>query len=312
MFAKFAALAFAVPLLVLTPRAADGAPAERNDIVGDTRVYTARYEDTVPQLARRFGLGFVELMAANPGIDPWLPGEGREVLLPTAHILPEGPRKGIVINLSDLRLYYYRRDGSVVTYPVGIGRDFWETPEIRSSIVLKRKDPTWRPPASIRRENPDLPAQIGPGPDNPLGAFAMNLGHGAYVIHGTNKPAGVGRRVSHGCIRLYPEDIEALFAEVRRGTPVRIVHQEIKIGWSGGVLYLEAHPSQEQADEVEQGRIPDYGVDIPAVMDKLAKLPDSERIDFDWAAIEQALRERRGVPVRISRNDDAALAPAVD
>lgn len=312
MFAKLATSVLAVLILAQVPGSARGASADRNDIVGETAVYRARYEDTVPRLARQFGLGFVEMMAANPGIDPWLPGEGREVLVPTAHILPDGPRKGIVINLSDLRLYYFRRDGSVVTYPVGIGRDYWETPEIRSRIVLKRKDPTWRPPASIRREEPDLPAQIGPGPENPLGAYAMNLGHGAYVIHGTNKPMGVGRRVSHGCIRLYPEDIEALFAEVRRGTPVRIIHQEIKIGWSGGVLYIEAHPSQEEADQIEEGRTPVYGVDIPAVMDRLAKLPDSDSIDFDWAAIEQALRERRGVPVPIARSEGAALAPSVD
>ena len=309
---KFAtALLFSL-FLALLPRGADGASDERNDVVGENRVYLAHYEDTLPRLARRFNVGFVELMAANPGIDPWLPGEGREILVPAAHLLPDGPRKGIVINLSDLRLYYFRRDGSILTYPVGIGRDYWETPEIRSSIVLKRKDPTWRPPASIRREKPDLPAQIGPGPDNPLGAFAMNLGHGAYVIHGTNKPMGVGRRVSHGCIRLYPEDIENLFTEVRRGTPVRIIHQEIKIGWYRNELYLEAHPSQEQADDIEAGRVPEYSADIPAVMDRLSKLPDADRLKLDWGTIERALLERRGVPVQITRSGGTDRLPPLD
>ena len=301
MFAKFAALSLAAVCVSLLPGDLKAVSPDRNDLVGQNSYYTAKYEDTISGLAREFGLGFVELMAANPGVDPWLPGKGREIMIPGAHILPDGPRRGIVINLSDLRLYHFQRDGSVVTYPVGIGRDYWETPELHSKVVLKRKDPTWRPPASIRKEKPDLPAQIGPGPDNPLGAYAMNLNHGAYVIHGTNKPAGVGRRVSHGCIRLYPEDIEALFGQVKRGTPVRIIHQEIKIGWFAGDLYIEAHPSQEQADDVEIGRTPDYAVDIPAMMDRLSKIPDADQIELDWSVIEQALRERRGVPIKISR-----------
>ena len=301
MFAKAAATALAVLLFALIPRGVAGATDHGNDIVGENALYIARYEDTLPRLARRFDLGFVELMAANPGIDPWLPGEGREVLLPSAHILPDAPRKGIVINLAELRLYYFRRDGSVLTHPIGIGRAYWKTPEITTVITRKRKNPVWVPPASIRAERPDLPAQVSPGPDNPLGDFAMNLGYDAYVIHGTNKPLGVGRRVSHGCIRLYPEDIAALFPEVRTGTPVRIVDQEIKIGWSGGVLFLEAHPSQDQADEIEAGKRPLFWVDLPGLMIRLSTMPGAAEADLDWALIEQTLRERRGVPVPISR-----------
>lgn len=300
MFSKVATAGLALLLAMLAPREAASAPQEGEDIIGETGYYVTRYEDTIPQLARRFDLGFVELMAANPGVDPWLPGAGRQLLLPLRRILPDVPRKGIVINLAELRLYYFRRDGSVVTHPVGIGRDYWQTPEIRSTISLKRKDPTWTPPASIRAERPNLPAQIGPGPDNPLGDYAMNINYGAYVIHGTNKPLGVGRRVSHGCIRLYPEDIEALFAEVPTGTPVHIIDHEIKLGWSGGALYLEAHPGQKQADAIEAGETPDYHVDIPGLMIRLLEIPGASDLQLDWPLIEATLQERRGVPVRIS------------
>jgi len=301
MSARVAAKAFAVILALSFPRETAGAPRQFEDIIGEATTYVARYEDTMPRLARRFDLGFVELMAANPGVDPWLPGAGREVVVPAAHILPDAPREGIVINLAELRLYYFRRDGTVATFPVGIGRAYWETPEIHTAITLKREAPVWTPPASIRAEHPDLPAQIGPGPDNPLGDFAMNLGHGSYVIHGTNKPLGVGRRVSHGCIRLYPEDIAVLFPEVRTGTSVRIISQEIKMGWSGSALFLEAHPSEKQVDEIEAGGTPEYWVDMPGIMVRIANTPGAADADLDWALIEKTLRERRGVPVRISR-----------
>lgn len=298
---RLAVAAIAVFLTTLGPCAAAATQQRGEDIVGSTRRHVTRYEDTMARLARTFDLGFVELMAANPGVDAWLPGEGRVIVVPSAHILPDGPRRGIVINLAELRLYHFRPDGSVVTYPVGIGREYWETPAIETTISLKREKPTWTPPASIRSERPDLPAQIGPGPDNPLGDFAMNLAVGSYVIHGTNKPLGVGRRVSHGCLRLYPEDIAALFAEVKVGTPVRIIDQEIKLGWSGGALFLEVHPGQAHADEIEAGRSPVYEVDMPAIMALLANIPGADEVELDWGVIEKTMRERRGIPVRISR-----------
>lgn len=287
---------------MLMPRGAFSAgEPQASDIVGRMAVHEVRHEETIPRLAQRYGLGFVELMAANPGVDPWLPGEGRKVMLPSAHILPDAPREGIVINLAELRLYHFRRDGSVATYPVGIGRDYWETPQISTAITLKRKNPVWTPPASIRAEKPYLPAQIGPGPDNPLGDFAMNLGFDSYVIHGTNKPLGVGRRVSHGCIRLYPEHIAILFDEVSPGTPVRIISQEIKFGWSDGALFLEAHASQEHADAIETGAIANYPMDVSSIAALLATVPGAADADLDWPLIEMTVRERRGVPIQISR-----------
>jgi L,D-transpeptidase ErfK/SrfK len=301
MFAKAAVTAlaatFALAAPVLTTPAAASDIVE--DVVGQNSVYVTRYEDTILQVARDLGMGFVELLAANPGIDPWLPGEGREVLVPGAHVLPDAPRKGIVVNLAELRLYHFRKDGSVETFPVGIGRDYWETPAFTSRITRLRKDPVWRPPASIRAEKPELPAVVPAGPDNPLGAYALSLAHGAYVIHGTNKPLGVGRRVSHGCIRMYPEDIEAMFPEMTSGLPVRIVNQEIKIGWSGDDLFLEAHPSQQQADLIEAGEILEHFVNMPEMMIQLAEFPGAEEADLDWPLIEQTLRERNGVAVRI-------------
>ncbi|MEM9783740.1 MAG: L,D-transpeptidase family protein [Pseudomonadota bacterium] len=304
MMARSAARSFFAALLLLAialpAPGARATGAEPDDLIGQAAVYTARHEDSLPQLARELGVGFVALMAANPGIDPWLPGEGREMLVPRAHLLPEGARRGIVINLAELRLYHFRRDGSVATYPVGIGRDYWETPRLNTKITRKRRNPTWVPPASIRAEKPDLPASVGPGPDNPLGDFALNLGYDAYVIHGTNKPLGVGRRVSHGCIRLYPEDIAALFEEVGTGVPVQIVDQEIKLGWSGGALWIEAHPGQSYADAVEAGEQPDYYVDLPGLMIRLAEMPGAAELELDWDLIERVLRERRGVPVQIS------------
>jgi L,D-transpeptidase ErfK/SrfK len=311
-----AALAIAALALLLMHPLPGGAATslERaEDIIGRTAIHVTRYEDTLPRLARRHGVGFVELMAANPGVDPWLPGAGREVLVPTAHILPDAPRRGIVINLAELRLYFFGADGGIDTYPVGIGRDYRETPLLETTVIRKRRDPAWTPPQSIRAGRPGLPARVEPGPDNPLGAFALDLRHDAYVIHGTNRPSGVGRRVSHGCIRLYPEHVERLFARVATGTPVKIIDEPVKLGWSDGALWLEAHPGQDHADAVEAGRTPDYRVDIPGLMVRIVAIPGAADLDLDWPAMERALRERRGVPVRVSHPPrSGSTAPTAD
>lgn len=305
MLTKISSAALLVCAVALIPSTqAIGADLELRDgtdLIGEVREYTAYHEDTLEGIARNFGMGFVEMITANPGVDPWLPGAGQPILIPSAYLLPDAPRTGIVVNLPEMRLYHFRRDGTVGTYPVGIGREAWETPELRTRIVRMRKDPTWVPPASIRREKPDLPASIGPGPDNPLGAYAMSLSAGAYVIHGTNKPAGVGRRVSSGCIRLYPEDIEHLFLHSGNGVPVRIVSQEIKVGWSDGELYIEAHPSERLADVIESGEIIQHPVDLTAFLLELSQLPGAEEANIDWAILEQVLSERRGIPVRVTR-----------
>ncbi len=205
------------------PAAATPAPAGRvnGDIYGEL-IKTVTWEsDNLLDIARAEHLGLIEVMAANPGVDPWLPGAGKELVLPTAHILPSGPRQGIVINLSELRIYYFDPERGVYTFPIGVGREGFGTPIGSSKVVRKAAGPTWYPTPGKRADDPDLPAVVPPGPDNPLGEFALYLGWPTYLMHGTNKPYGVGRRVSRGCIRLYPEDIAFLFKQAKVGTPVR-------------------------------------------------------------------------------------------
>lgn len=224
------------------------------DVVGEVRIIEAVHEDTFVRLARLHDVGYNELRRANPDVDPWLPGEGTQIVIPTRYVLPQAPRRGIVINVPELRLYYYPQSGDrVITHPISIGRQDWATPYGTTSVVRKAVDPTWYPPESVRQEhlekNDPLPAVVPPGPDNPLGTRAMYLGFPGYLLHGTNMPAGVGMRVTHGCVRLFPEDVESLFDVVDIGTPVALVNQPYKLGWGSDGLYLEAHsPLEEEAD----------------------------------------------------------------
>lgn len=219
------------------------------DIVGVVQVTTSTKDDTLTDIARRFNVGYEEIVRANPGIDPWIPGEGRQIVVPTQFVLPNAPREGIVINVAQMRIFYYppAKKGEaqlVYTHPIGIGRVGWATPLGTTKVVRQKKDPTWYPPVSVikeHRENgEELDKAVGPGPDNPLGRYAFYLGWPSYLIHGTNKPAGVGLRSSHGCIRLFPEDIEELFQIVPIGTKVRVVNQPFVFGWQGDQLYLQA------------------------------------------------------------------------
>ena len=273
----------------------------RGDIIGANQYYQVREGESLLEIARLHDFGFIELVTANPGMDPWVPEPGRTVLLPGEHILPDAPRRGIVINLPELRLYYYGAGfATPITYPIGVGRLGRETPLGSTSITTKRQSPTWTPPASVRAERPDLPAIVPPGPDNPLGLFAMNLAWRNYVIHGTNKPYGIGRRVSSGCIRLYPEDIERLFDTVDVGTPVMVVDQEIKLGWSAGELYLEIHPSVAEGDNLEEkGWYAPHPV--PGLKERILEAAGEYAAKIDWATVARAQRAKRGIPVRITR-----------
>lgn len=277
-------------------------PSGYPSIIGNLQTHVTAYEDSLVDLARKFGLGYTEIVSANPGIDPWVPGADKKIILPTAHILPAGPREGVVINLSDQRLYFFRDDGKTVdSVPLGIGNAGWDTPKGSTKVVRKKKNPTWYVPKSVREDDPELPAIVRPGPDNPLGTRAVYLGWPAYLFHGTNKPYGVGRRVSHGCVRLYPEDIERLYPSIKIGTPVRVVDQPMKLARQDGQVWLEIHPNQEQADEVEQtGKLTPAK---PAEFEYLLTMTageDSDRIDWDKA--KTAAIERRGIPVAILRD----------
>ena len=291
-------------VLVLVPFAGSGALELSIDpgssVVGTTQVITAKYEDTFVKLARQYNLGFEELKQANPDVDPWLPGEGTQIVLPTQFVLPSAPRQGVVINLPELRLYYYPENdpGRVITHPVSIGRMEWQTPLGRAQIVAKAEKPAWYPPESIRAEHAadgrPLPRVVPPGPDNPLGDYAMRLSIPGYLIHGTNKPSGLGMRVTHGCIRMFPEDIEGLFGIVPIGTPVHIVNQPFKLAWSANGYYLEAHPPLEEEN-----------VDGAWAMTQLtrafvAATEEGQGSSFDWGLAELAVEKSRGVPEFVS------------
>ncbi len=288
-------------------------PAE-GDLVGEYAEVQATREDTLIDLARRYSLGYEEVVNANPGVDPWLPGEGTVVRLPLRRVLPDAPREGIVVNLPEHRLYYYppAKPGEprvVVTYPVSVGKMDWSTPLGLTKIASKIKDPPWYPPESVRTEHAArgdiLPKMIPAGPDNPLGLFAMRLAipGGSYLIHGTNKPAGVGMQVTHGCMRLYPEHIEELFKMVAVDTPVRLVNQPHKVGWSEGRLYVEVHPPLEATSSavVEPDRTSLARLVANAVRQHAAG-------PVLWARAETAFEQAEGIPVPVTEAGGAALA----
>jgi L,D-transpeptidase ErfK/SrfK len=275
----------------------------------EERVLTS-YEDTLYEIARRFSLGSEEVVRVNPGLDPWLPGAGRTIVIPGQRVLPPGPREGIVINLPEHRLYYYPpvakgQSVRVYTYPISIGKMDWRTPLGKTRIADKRERPSWTPPESVRLEHiangePPLPAVVPPGPDNPLGAHAMRLGlKGAYLIHGTNNPIAVGMAVTHGCIRMYPEDIAELFPMVAVGTPVYLINEPVKIAWVGGQLVLEVHPP---VDAQGQTGVPE----LTAFEGLLEKALGDSTVAIHWELARAELARAQGMPVVVGL---AALAP---
>jgi L,D-transpeptidase ErfK/SrfK len=281
------------------------------DVIGIAQAYTVQADDNFYALARRFNVGIVELLAANPGVDPWAPVENSTLQIPHLHILPPGERRGILINLADLRLFYFKDAHTVMTFPIGIGKEGWRTPTGKTHIAKKRKNPTWIPPASIFVAKPSLPFEIPPGPDNPLGEYAMNLGWGtgSYLIHGTNRPAGVGVRASHGCIRLYPEDISVLFAEVKEGTPVTVVDIDYKLAWHEQQLWLEIAPTQEQADDIADYQ-PPRPIDMPNLRDAIIRMA-GEPANVDWQKVELAIKQRNGLPGVIAQRPIAPSTPSL-
>lgn len=279
-------------------------PVLNGDILGEISEYYTWTPDTLLDIARGEELGLINLMSANPGVDPWLPGKGTHLILPTAHILPDAPRRGVVINVAELRLYLFKSDGEVWSFPIGVGREGFSTPLGQSKVVRKKEAPTWYPTAAKRAEDPEVPAVVPPGPDNPMGEFALYLGWPTYAVHGTNQPWAVGRRVTRGCIRLYPEDIAWVFEQVPVGTPVSVVDQPIKLGRRAGEIYVEVHPSLKQVDQIEEiGRAePDS---LPDNSAKIRAFAGSDSGRLDWAAINQALAERKGYPIQITQSASA-------
>jgi L,D-transpeptidase ErfK/SrfK len=297
-------------------------PPAGQDVVGALITIKAREDDTLLDIARRHGLGYEDIVRANPGVDTWLPGAGTDVVLPTRYVLPPGPRSGVVLNLAEYRLYYFppSREGEspvVMTFPISIGRMDWATPLGRTSVVAKVRNPSWYPPESIRAEHAaqgdPLPRVVPPGPDNPLGDRAMRLGIPGYLIHGTNRPAGVGMRVTHGCIRMFPEDIGFLFERLPVKTPVRIVNEPVKVGWDGDLLVVEVHRTLESApppadvvaalaeDETAAGELI-----LPPARDAMTDLTEryvaataDRQGKLDWSAAQALLESPTGIPVAV-------------
>lgn len=271
-------------------------------VVGEPQVVFTHAEDTLSDLARTYGLGYDEIVAANPDVDPWLPGENTPVILPTQYVLPDAPQRGVILNIATKRLFYFPApvDGEqqqVLTFPIGIGRVGWETPLGDTEVVSKATDPSWWVPASVRREHAEmgnpLPAIVPPGPDNPLGSHVLKLAMPGYLIHGTNQPYGVGMRVSHGCVRLYPENIELLYSLVDIGEPVTILNEPYQMGWQNGSLFFEAHQPLED--------------DVVSAEERLILLLD-DQVDATGQPLNEHLR---GHVISLAQNPDGVPVSVV-
>ena len=269
--------------------------APEHSVVGKLTIHIVAKGETLLDIARWYDLGYNQIVLANPDVDPWIPPEGTEILLPTCYVLPE-KKSGLVVNLAEMRLYFFRRELDqrvVYTAPIGVGVEGKLTELGVYTVIRKKKNPAWHVPPSIREEDPTLPEVVPPGPENPLGAYALYLSRGAYAIHGTNRPWGIGRRVSHGCIRLYPEDIEALFPLVPIGTPVFIVYQPFKLGVREGKVYLQAFPDFEK-------RIPRAKFEVLRLANRLEK-ELGQKITLYLDQVEKVLTEVNGVPAVVGK-----------
>lgn len=271
--------------------------------MGKNKTYVVGEEDTFLDIARHFGVGYVEMRAANPAADPWAPAPGTEVLIPGMQLLPRARQQGVVVNLAKMRLYYFRDPGSEpISFPIGIGSEGLDTPTGVTKIVRKTAGPSWYPTDRMREAKTWLPRMVPPGAANPLGTHALYLGWPTFLIHGSNKPWGVGRRVSSGCMRMYPENIVSFFEMVPVGTRVTIVDQPILVGWLDDGLYLEANPTYSQSVDIENG----LDITPTPLTDKMREMITAAAgvaaSRVNWSVVEKTVKERSGVPVMIATN----------
>ena len=296
-----AGLAFLAPV---TGAATYPLPPPGEAVIGEVVALPGERRDTLSDIARRYNVGWDAIRQANPGVNAWMVDRDVSVILPTQYILPAAPREGVVLNLAEMRVYYFPpakagQPPEVVTYPASIGRMDWRTPLGPTTIMRKTENPVWNPPASIKREHAEkgdfLPDSVAAGDDNPLGRHALYLGRSGYLIHGTNRPYGIGMRVTHGCVRLYPEDVEELFKRVAVGTRVLMLDAPFKAGWKDDVLYVEAHPAFNEEAEPEAHK--DISPVRQVVLDAVRGQPHSA---IDWTEIELIARQATGVPMATS------------
>ncbi len=278
--------------------------AKGEDVIG--RLYSVRLEkgDTLPDIARHFGLGLNAISDANPGVDVWIPEIGERIILPANFILPDAPRKGIVINLATMRLFEFKGNSeplTVITYPAGVGTEDRPSPLGQMRVERKVNRPTWYVPSSIAKahlkKGDVLPAIVPPGPDNPLGEYALYLSAQSYLIHGTNKPASIGLRATNGCFRLYPEDIKKLYEITPVKTPVNIVNQPYLVGHRKGVVYLEVHGPTEDLDTNE----------LDKIYKKMKAIEKDSGRPLDWSKVKKVLAEARGIPVPVLETKPGSL-----
>jgi len=280
-------------------------PAKARIAIGKMQTYAMGEEDTLLDVARHYRLGFIETRAANPDVDPWTPVPGTVVTIPAFKLLPRTAQKDIVVNLAQMRLYYFKDSKTEpVTFPIGVGREGLQTPTGETIVTRKAASPIWFPTERMRAEKPFLPAAVKAGPSNPLGTHALYLGWPTFLIHGSNKPWAIGRRVSSGCMRMYPEDIISIFKMVPVGAKVTVVDQPILVGWIGDVLYLEANPSRTQGNDIEIN-----GEHVVKELDDGLKkvIVDAAGIKadmVDWATVKTVVEERRGYPIRIANANE--------
>lgn len=280
------------------------------DVVGTLQIITASKDDTLSDIARRFNLGYAEIISANPNVDPWLPGVGTKIVIPTQFVLPDAPRQGIVINLAAMRLFYFPKakpgePQKVITHPVGIGRVEWKTPEGTTRIASKKENPAWIPPLSIRKEHAEkgdpLPAVVPPGPDNPMGTHVLKFDWPSYAIHGTDKPPSIGLRGSHGCLRMYPEDIVSIYNDVPVGTPVRVVNQPRLLGWRERMLYLQTYPVLED-DKRNHNALLKKSLSTVRSTPK-AKIDKRPQAKINQTLLNEAIRNPRAIAIPITQPD---------
>jgi L,D-transpeptidase ErfK/SrfK len=272
---------------------------EGRTVYGEMKTVKAERKQTLLDIAKDYNLGYNQIAAANPRIDPWVPFEGASVIVPTVFVLPKiRPPFGIVVNLAEMRLYHFMfaKEGKsrFWTCPVGVGKEGYSTKLSVYTVLSKAKDPIWVVPPSVLKEDPELPQRVLPGPENPLGKYILRFSRLSYGIHGTNRPWGVGRRVSHGCIRLYSEDIASLFPLVPVGTLVHIIYEPIKVGWAEDKCWLQVYQDYEN------------NIDDPLSV-VLSGISACEQVigplEVDFKKIQKAIKEQSGIPVPVAQAD---------
>lgn len=281
-------------------------PLSNDKLVGAIQTTHSTQEDTLVDVARRFDLGYEEIIMANPSVDAWIPGEGTQVVLPSLYLLPLASREGIIVNIAEMRLYYFPKTKKgeppvVEIYPISVGRGDWSTPLITTKVTKKVVDPAWYPPKSIRDEHAAdgdmLPTVVAAGDGNPLGKYALYLSTSSYLIHGTNKEYGIGMQVTHGCMRLYPEDIEQLYKKVPIGTRVQIINQPYKVAWHDGNLYVEVHPWLEGTPEKQ---IQENSTLLEELI--IEALSENPTYPLDWQKVALLKEKPNGIPTVVGAN----------